>query len=392
VVRNGKKQADSAPSAVVAAPNGGTAPARILHNRLEHLTIELIPDRIASELVALPARTAADRLDALWHEVRKPAGIVVEITSADERHRILRLSAESDDRTWQGRWVRWNYTSRKTPELLGGDAVDAQDILDPNGAKLKLLIAPGETRRATLEICTFLDGESVAGDYVFDVVAEDVTDGEDVAEVDATTRSAILRVRHPHSKLLDSLPSIYREAVTSDEVPQFGYREPEFFERFLLGFEDFTSRLERILGQLDKLFGAYTTPPDFLLWLAAWVCMPLDENWDEMRRRHLIREAVELYRWRGTRRGLSRYLQIYTGVVPEINDQPFHGMRLGPQAKLGTDATILGDVPEHTFVVTLTLPEDSNADEAAIHRIIRYEKPANTAYTLNIVRRSVGAA
>lgn len=61
-------------------------------------------------------------------------------------------------------------------------------------------------------------------------------------------------------------------------------------------------------------------------------------------------------------------------------------MRLGPDAKLGTDATILGDVPPHTFVVTLATPDPDSLDEKTIRDIIRWEKPAHTAYTLNIVR------
>jgi phage tail-like protein len=145
--------------------------------------------------------------------------------------------------------------------------------------------------------------------------------------------------------------------------------------------------LQRTLDQLDQLYGPFSTPSDFLLWLAAWVIMPLDENWPEMRRRKLIAEAVHLYRWRGTKKGLSRYLEIYCGVKPDINDQPVEGMRLGPEAKLGSKATVLGDVPPHTFVVTIALPENSKVNEQTIHDIIRYEKPAHTAYALRISRR-----
>jgi phage tail-like protein len=164
--------------------------------------------------------------------------------------------------------------------------------------------------------------------------------------------------------------------------------EVPFFERFLLGFEDVQRSLKRTLDHLDRLFGPFSAPSEFLLWLGAWMCVPIDENWSEMQRRSLIHEAVQLYRWRGTKRGLARYLQIYTGVIPEINDQPVQGMRLGPGARMGAPTTMLGDVPAHTFVVTIAVPDPSILNEQVIHDIIAYEKPAHTAYALRIVRRT----
>lgn len=386
IVSKGEKGGRPPETAVVSSPNGGDGRVRHLHTSLDGIFIELIPDRLKVEVRSVTSATPADRVNKLWHEVNPPKGIRIRITSEDTRYRLLRLSAECEDRTWNGRWVRWSYAIRKTPELLGGDAVDAQDILTSDGMQLKLLLAPGETREATLEIAAVLDGETQTGDYLFDVVAEDITDG-DSGTLPTTTKAGILSLRHPACDLLTQLPSIYHEALYPPEEEAFGYRDPEFFERYLLGFEDFWDRLSETLANLDKVFAPYSSPPDYLVWLAAWVCMPLDENWSEMKQRQLIREAVELYRWRGTRRGLSRYLHIYTGVAPEINDIPFKGMRLGPHAKLGTDETILGDVPDHTFVVTLTLPEGADVDEKIVHGIIRYEKPAHTAYTLNIVNR-----
>ncbi len=356
---------------------------------LDSLDVELTPDRIEIPVDPAPIGFGKGLRSSIWHAVRQTHSFKVAITSSDSRHRILRLSAESEDRAFRPRWARWNFAARRAPELLGGDALDAQDIVVADGDRLQLLIAAGETREAFLDFEPVLDGETLTGDYQFDVVVEDVTDAEQ--EVPAATVAGILRLTHPPSSLLHDLPSIYVEEVHLNGGAQQGYQEPEFFERYLLGFEDVTKVLQQTLSHLDRLFGPYSAPSSYLLWLAAWVCMPLDENWPEMRRRRLVREAVELFRWRGTRRGLARFLEIYTGVVPEINDRPFVGMRLGPEAMLGTDSTILGDVPPHTFVVTLAVPNPDELDERVVHEIIRYEKPAHTAYTLNIARRASSA-
>jgi hypothetical protein len=107
-----------------------------------------------------------------------------------------------------------------------------------------------------------------------------------------------------------------------------------------------------------------------------------------MQRRRLIKEAVELWRWRGTKRGLSRYIEIYTGVKPDIHDVPVRGMRLGPNTKMGHADTKLGDVPAHTFVVSIAVPDPTKINEQIVHDIIAWEKPAHTAYSLRILGRT----
>ncbi len=142
-----------------------------------------------------------------------------------------------------------------------------------------------------------------------------------------------------------------------------------------------------LLALMPEYFDADAAPPDFLPWLGTWVSLALDANWPELKRRRLIKEAVELYRWRGTRWGLSRYLEIYTDNTPEINDRPFEGMRLGASTLLGRD-TLLGDVPHHTFVITIGVADPRAVNEQTVRDIIETQKPAHTAYALRIVERA----
>lgn len=357
--------------------------------RLEGVDAELTPDYNFRELRPKPLGTSPDRLGMLWHLVRKPRGASLKLTSGDGRSHKIRITVEGADGRWRLQWIKWSFPTRQATELQGGDSLTAQDDLKDGDRQLDLMLTANETRVVTLEFIPTLDGETETGDFSFEVVIQDIT-------ADANGDGAELRVNgilcltHPDTKLLDQLPALYREALHDMREDVGGYQDPPFFERYLRGFEDLVEPLQATLEQLDTLFGPYSTPSDFLLWLGAWVVMPLDENWPEMRRRKLIAEAVNLYRWRGTKKGLSRYLEIYCGVKPEINDQPVEGMRLGPQAKLGTKATVLGDVPPHTFVVTIPLPENSTINEQTIHDIIRYEKPAHTAYALRVVRRGPG--
>lgn len=145
------------------------------------------------------------------------------------------------------------------------------------------------------------------------------------------------------------------------------YQESDFLGRFLRIFEDLLVPDEEVLAHTEAYCDPRMAPSSFLPWLASWIDLALDENWPEERRRELIHRGTELYRWRGTRRGLLEYLRIYAGVEPEITEQltpdeggPFH------------------------FTVTLRVADAAQVDEARVRSIIAAEKPAHTAYTLQI--------
>lgn len=358
---------------------------RLPRPRLDGIEAELSPDYSFIELRPKSLGASPDRLGLLWHVVKRPKGATLKLKSEGRSHK-LRIWVESTDNRWRPQWIRWSFPTREARELQGGDSLAAQDELLDGDRRMHLMVTADEVRSVTLEFTATLDGETPTGDFPFEIVIQDITENTngDGAE---TRVNGILCLTHPDSTVLDQLPALYREALHDLKEDVGGYQDPPFFERYLRGFDDVYEPLQETLDQLDKLYGPFSTPSDFLLWLGAWVVMPVDENWPEMRRRKLIAEAVNLYRWRGTKKGLSRYLEIYTGVKPDINDQPVKGMRLGPHAKLGTPETVLGDVPPHTFVVTITLPDNSKVNEQTIHDIIRYEKPAHTAYALRITRR-----
>jgi len=345
------------------------------------IAINVIPDEI--ELPLDPKRTGnMAGLRSPWHQVGRETGSLVSLWSQEDRLRIVRLTVESEAPGWNPRWPRWSYALRRTPKDLGGDALAAQDDLAPDESALVLLVLPGEQRQAMLEFKVELDGFAYPGDFPFDVV---MTDTESKA---VSRYPGLLRLRHPHSALLAQLPAIYTDSPSPafDRAP---YEDRPFFERYLRGFDDALEPMQALLANLALCFDPDETAADLLPWLSTWVSLALDENWPQLKRRRLIKEAVELYRWRGTRWGLSRYLELYTGITPEINDQPFTGMRLGREALLGRHTT-LGDVPPHTFVITLAVTGSTQVNEQSVHEIIQANKPAHAAYELRIVERAPG--
>ena len=126
------------------------------------------------------------------------------------------------------------------------------------------------------------------------------------------------------SRYLEYLPAIYQD------------REEPFLGQFLVPFEEVLTGFDALLSDLDRYFAPVLTDSEFLLWLADWVALVLDEEWDESKRRRLIAEAVKLYRERGTVGGLQRYLEIYTGLIPEIRECRWPGgMQIGVASMIG---------------------------------------------------------
>jgi phage tail-like protein len=180
----------------------------------------------------------------------------------------------------------------------------------------------------------------------------------------------------PKGRLLKYLPALYTE-------------QDEFMGRFVMLFESFWQPIEDRVNNIHYYLDPKLTPPDLLPWLATWVDLLLDEKWPEEKRRKLLSAMVPLYRQRGTRCGLTQYLEIYTGQPPHIAEHRAHNFQLGKITRLGPSAALGKRNISHTFSVTLNLPpaaseEDRKERQRKIEAIIEAEKPAHTYYTLII--------
>jgi phage tail-like protein len=162
-------------------------------------------------------------------------------------------------------------------------------------------------------------------------------------------------------------------------------REDEFIKRFLLIFESILGPIENTVDNIPQYIDPLMTPEPLLPWLASWVDLALDSSCPLERRRELVKSAAELYRWRGTRRGLSEFLRIYTGSKPEISEY-IPGMRLEEGTRLGINTKLGSSGEGHHFTVTIALNGDSELDASKLRSIVDAQKPAHTIYTLQINR------
>jgi phage tail-like protein len=188
----------------------------------------------------------------------------------------------------------------------------------------------------------------------------------------------VIRVEIATRPWIQYLPGIYQDA---DE------ENADFLQRFLLVSAHLTSGIEESLEFVHELFDPRLTHARWLPWLASWLAMPLLEGWDEEKRREIIQRTPELYRLRGTAKGLKLALRLFADVNAEIHEGewPYPGMVIGRSSTIGKDTTLSPPV----FVsqcFTVELPdrktEISRERLRTVQALVESEKPAHAHYAL----------
>jgi len=180
------------------------------------------------------------------------------------------------------------------------------------------------------------------------------------------------------------LPSIYQR---SDVTGKNFLRDLLWITQHLFG------EIEERLDEIHTYFDPLETPDEFIPWLAGWTAMILEEDWPKSKKRHLIKKAIELYKIRGTVKGLKLFIALFTNHEPHIHENawPFRGFRIGVTSGIGIDSVILPPVNvAHTFLVEMPVTYKDVTIESVIrlHEIIQMEKPANTSYYLRFLADS----
>lgn len=150
------------------------------------------------------------------------------------------------------------------------------------------------------------------------------------------------------------------------------YHDNDFLARFLLIFEHILGPIDRTVANLHHYFNADTVPSEAINWLASWLGLVLDDRMPEESRREIIRAAAELYRWRGTRRGLTHYLTLYTGIEPEIIEHSLSDVAASRNRGF-------------RFTVRVRIPTDSPVTRSMLEAIIESEKPAFAGCSLELL-------
>jgi phage tail-like protein len=195
---------------------------------------------------------------------------------------------------------------------------------------------------------------------------------------DELNNARVIKVEIATRPWIQFLPGIYQDA---DE------ENADFLQRFLLISAHLTSGIEERLSYLHEVFDPRLTHRKFLPWLASWLAMPVLEEWNEEKRREIIQRVPELYRLRGTARGLELALRLFADVRAKIHEGewPYPGMVIGRSSTIGKDTVLSPPVfVSQCFTVELPDRKDGISRERlrTIQALIETEKPAHAHYAL----------
>jgi phage tail-like protein len=193
---------------------------------------------------------------------------------------------------------------------------------------------PGESGLFTALVQrTGLTVRSLRGRYLFARV-DLAADGRTTPEL------AALRVYGSRFSYRDRyLPELYRESVFApeSELPGPATRS-DFLERFLASFEGVLTSLEDRVAFSWMLTDPRVAPEEALPWLGSFIGFTFDPLVAPAKRRVLLENASELYRRRGTLRGVQLAIDLVTdGMVSSGEVVVLEDWRLRR-----TFATILG--------------------------------------------------
>ncbi len=222
-----------------------------------------------------------------------------------------------------------------------------------------------------------------------------------------------VRLDFPRVTSLEHLPAVYRDNPEAED----------FTERFLSLFDAVIGDLDRAIERSPALLDSGGVPDDVLPWLGSFLDLVFDPAWKPELRREVMRALPELYRRRGTIKGLTDTVKIIFGVKPVIQElaterdwgsvakrdarQPGNAAQLGlvrlfgkSRARFRLNTSALGKAPlrshgnpdhdpllAHAFRLRVLIPPLSVTSATArrrLEQLIVSQKPAHTVATIRI--------
>ena len=171
------------------------------------------------------------------------------------------------------------------------------------------------------------------------------------------------------------LPDIYRREKNGGE----------FLGRYISIFQSLYLDMENQIDNVARHFDPGFASGEFLAWLSGWVMVEDANMWDEDRLRYLTRNAVEIFKKRGTKAGMMEAVKLYTGEYPFIVENFESAKGLWDSGRVNLMRDLYGD---NVYVFTVIVGSDVIATPKAyaeLLRIIERSKPANTEANLVVL-------
>lgn len=314
--------------------------------------------------------------NTIWHRLYleahlpKGTGVIVYLAAGEDKHALKEESLKNDCQ-----WAEHHFGSVKAvPDIPKGVWInDKSEVPFFHGL---LYCSPQRDTAGIFGALVQRPGYSVRslkGRYLN--LKIELTGGGH-----ATPEIAALRIYHPRFSYLDQyLPELYRETNVRQKASEKGKAGgSDFLQRFLCLFESFLTPLEDKVASVYMLTNPISAPAEALDWLGQWIGLSENSGLSEEQKRLYIKNATNLYRKRGTMKGLALALDLITGNMVSRGDivlfEDFRLRRtfatiLGADLSVENDPLLMADIPSTNSFVgdTLFLGEEEKKEFLAFY-------------------------
>jgi phage tail-like protein len=148
-----------------------------------------------------------------------------------------------------------------------------------------------------------------------------------------------------------------------DQLPT-GLLKDEFFVRFVSIFQELGETILADVDNVENLVDVNVAPEAMVRWLGSWIGVDdIDADLPSELQRRIVESAADTLVWRGTARGLRRFLELVSGGDVEVED--------------GGGVWRAGEVPHDTAWVRMRVQSTGWLPEGDFATLIRDEVPAH---------------
>lgn len=243
--------------------------------------------------------------------------------------------------------------------LFQGEEVELEDFLrrkDVHIEEKKACLSPWLQKQVTGETDILL--HEVRGRYLWFLI--------EMYGMQYVEKISDICISFPGQSWTGYLPEVYQREDAE-----------QFLDRYLGIFQTIYEDINQWLRGVAANFDVETAPGEMLAELASWVGIENTYIWKEEILRRFLAEGVSLYKRRGTRQGLARFIALYTGEIPYIVE---HHQILPFRKEPGRFQVLKKLYGSSPYVFTVLLREKivgAPRQQKALVRLIEQLKPAH---------------
>ena len=184
-----------------------------------------------------------------------------------------------------------------------------------------------------------------------------------------------IKIELPQVTFMDYLPEYYRKNSERNS----------FLERFIGIFQSIYVDLEDEIDYTPTRFDVDLTNKDFLSWICEWLSVKDAAIWGEKRLRKLVKEAIKIYKMKGTKRAIAKIVQEYVGIEPIIVEQFDVKNNMYYDIQKDIVENLFGD---NGYIFTVMIPEayvKDNESYVELLRVINGVKPVDSICNLVVL-------